>query len=234
MIYELRLYTVVAGRMADNHDRFQNHLPALFERHGIKNVGRWTAVSGPNAPMFVYMMTYEDMAERDRQWDAFYGDDDWWAVRSKTNGEEQMVERFDLLFLKPNPIWQPSPESANELLGGVQELFITEVAVGHNAEANALLRDTMIPLVEQSGGRVMMVADLLSGAALPKLALMIAWSDASAHHTGRLAIDGSQELRAATALQRRELGRPSMGKADIYLLEPTEFALPLATLGITG
>lgn len=231
MIYELRLYTVMPGRMADNHNRFERHLPALFERHGIANVGRWTAISGPNAPMFIYMMAYHDLAERERQWAEFYGDEEWWSIRARTNGAEQMVERFDLFFLKPNVIWFADPARANDRLGGIHELLIAEIALGHQAEANAILSETLIPLVERRGGCIMMVADLISGVALPKTAMMVAWPDAAAQHAGRLAIDRDSGLQAATASQRKAIGRPPIGRTDIYVLEPTAFALPLATLG---
>src|SRR4051812_40871751 len=65
MIYELRLYSVAPGRMADVHDRFNHHFPALFARHGVHCVGRWNAVAGPDAPRFVYLMAYRDYAERE-------------------------------------------------------------------------------------------------------------------------------------------------------------------------
>ncbi len=35
MIYELRLYSVVPGRMPDLHARFER-LPPLFQRHGVQ------------------------------------------------------------------------------------------------------------------------------------------------------------------------------------------------------
>jgi hypothetical protein len=53
MIYELRLYSVAPGRMADVHTRFNDHFPALFRKHGVNLVGRWHAVAGPDAPRFV-------------------------------------------------------------------------------------------------------------------------------------------------------------------------------------
>ena len=230
MFYELRLYTVVPGRLEDNHDRFQNHLPRLMERHGIANVGRWTAVAGPNAPMFVYMMAYRDLDERERQWGAFYQDNDWWELRGRTNAGSQMVERFDLFFLRSNPVWSPKPASSTRAQG-VHELIFAEIALGHNAAANVFLSQTWLPLVEQHGGHVMMVSDFVSGVSMPRAAIMTAWPDASTRFAARRAIDGDPALRAAQKAERESLGRTSLGRTDVFELEPTAFDLPLSLLG---
>ena len=113
MLYELRLYSATPGRIEDLHARFRDHLPKLMVRHGIDQVGRWTATAGPNGPLFLYLMAYDDMAQRERQWDAFYHDDEWWQIRAATNAGEEMVERFDLFFLRPNALWTPPAGAAD-------------------------------------------------------------------------------------------------------------------------
>ncbi|MCP3730334.1 NIPSNAP family protein [Sphingomonas sp. MG17] len=234
MLYELRLYTVVAGRMEDNHDRFQDHMPGLMARHGISNVGRWTATAGPNAPMFVYMMVYPDMTAREAQWTSFYGDDEWWAVRAATNAGSQMVERFDLFFLKSNPCWTAPAYPAGTRSGGVHELIFTEVALGHGADANAFLTDTLLPLYEREGATPLMVADFMSGPAMPRIAMIVAWPDENRRHAGRRAIDSDPGLRAAQRDERERLNRTALGRTDVYVLEPTAFDLPLASLSFEG
>ncbi|WP_298900126.1 NIPSNAP family protein, partial [uncultured Devosia sp.] len=42
MIYELRIYTCLPGRLPDLQRRFQDHTLALWERHGIEQAGFWT------------------------------------------------------------------------------------------------------------------------------------------------------------------------------------------------
>lgn len=231
MLYELRLYTVVPGRLEDNHDRFRDHLPRLAARHGIAQIGRWSATAGPNTPMFVYMMAYDDMGQRERQWDAFYQDDEWWQVRAATNAGEQMVERFDLFFLRPNPAWQVIPRAPDERSAGVHELIFAEVALGHNAEANSFLKDVYLPVVQREGGDILMVADFISGCHLPRLAMMIAWPDGNRREAARRAIDSDPAVRAAQRTERQSIGRTSLGRTDVHVLEPTAFNLPLASLG---
>ena len=36
MLYELRIYDAVAGRLPDISGRFANHTCALFRKHGVK------------------------------------------------------------------------------------------------------------------------------------------------------------------------------------------------------
>lgn len=231
MIYEIRLYSVVPGRIEVCHERFEKYLPGLFARHGIRNTGRWTATAGPNGPMFVYMMAYRDLAERERQWSGFYTDPEWFDIRSRTQGDEEAVERFDLYFLKANPSWTPDAARRAELIGGTHDLILAEMALGKNAAANAFLTETYLPSLQRAGAEIMLVADFISGPALPKLALMIAWPDGDARTAGWREITVDAGLRNAVAAQRRRIGRALLGRTDTYLLDPTPFALPLATLG---
>ena len=46
MIYELRIYTTLPGRLPNLLARFQNHTLRIWERHGIKQVGFWTTYIG--------------------------------------------------------------------------------------------------------------------------------------------------------------------------------------------
>lgn len=41
MIYELRIYTTLPGRMPNLLSRFDNHTLRIWEKHGIKQVGFW-------------------------------------------------------------------------------------------------------------------------------------------------------------------------------------------------
>ena len=48
MIYELRVYTAVPGRLSDVSARFRNYTDRLFTKHGFKAVGYWTNLIGPS------------------------------------------------------------------------------------------------------------------------------------------------------------------------------------------
>jgi hypothetical protein len=230
MIYELRLYSVAPGRMADVHTRFNDHFPALFRKHGVNLVGRWHAVAGPDAPRFVYLMAYRDYAEREAVWASFYGDDEWWRIRAETNAGHEMVERHDLFFMKPNAAW-PAEADAGTPVGGLHELVQQQVAPGQNARANAFLQETYLPLVREAGGRVLAVWDMAAGAGMQKIVLLHAWRDAAAWHAGRQALEHGEALRRAFTQQRAEHGTTFFQRSEINLLDPAPGAVIRAGLG---
>jgi hypothetical protein len=230
MIYELRLYSVVPGRMADLHSRFER-LPALFERHGVNCVGQWTALTGPRQPGFVYLMAYADLAEREARWAPFYTDADWLRLRTETNAGSEIVERYDLLFLKPNAAWQPDPADAGQTVGGLHELTLWQVALGQAPATTAFLRDVQLPLLQRAGARVMLVCDMVSGPQMPQVVTMLAWPDAATRDAAWRRLENDRDWLGAVAGQRRTVGRALLERADVRLLEPAARRLPSATLG---
>jgi hypothetical protein len=46
MLYELRIYECVPGRLPDLNNRFSTITLKIWERHGIKQAGFWTTVIG--------------------------------------------------------------------------------------------------------------------------------------------------------------------------------------------
>jgi hypothetical protein len=232
MIYELRLYAVAPGRMADVHERFNVHLPALFEKHGVDCVARWVARSGPDGPRFIYLLAYRDYTHRESAWTGFYEDAAWWSVRAETNAGHEMVERHDLYFLKPNVTWIADTKP-DETVDGVHELVLQQVAPGQTTNANKFLKERWLPLLHEAGARVLGVFDMAAGVGMPKVVLLYAWRDAATWHAGRRLIDAHEALRAELAVQRDSLGTTVFQRAEVNLLEPAPGATIRAGLGRT-
>ena len=232
MIYELRLYSVAPGRMADVHSRFNEHLPALFKRHGVDCVGRWTALAGPDAPRFVYLMAYRDYAQREATWAAFYQDADWWRIRAETNAGHEMVERHDLFFIKPNVAWPAlGGAAAQETVGGLHELVQQQVAPGQVAAVNEFMTKTWLPRLREAGARVLGVFDMAAGSGMQKLVLLYAWGDAAAWHEGHRRLEADTALQGELAEQRRKLGTTLFERGEVNLLEPAPGMTIRAGLG---
>ena len=64
--FELRVYTAAPGKMEALNKRFRDHTLRLFEKHGIQNVGYWTAVDEKNAGKLYYVIAYPDKESRDK------------------------------------------------------------------------------------------------------------------------------------------------------------------------
>jgi hypothetical protein len=103
MIYELRIYEAMPGKLPALHARFANHTLRLFERHGISPVGFWTTYIGPSTTTLTYILAWSDLAERERRWDAFMADPEWIAARADSEREGPLLQRIQNQILTPTP-----------------------------------------------------------------------------------------------------------------------------------
>jgi NIPSNAP len=102
LIYEWRVYEVVPGRMEALNERFAKITLKYFEKHGIKVVGFWTAIVGTTNILY-YMLAFEDLAHREKVWNAFASDPGWIKARSETEKKAggPLTERIVNTILKP-------------------------------------------------------------------------------------------------------------------------------------
>ncbi|WP_439603364.1 NIPSNAP family protein [Devosia sp.] len=101
MIYELRIYTCLPGRLPDLQRRFQDHTLALWERHGIEQAGFWTTVIGNSNNDLTYMVRWNSMAERETKWTTFATDPDWIAARNASEANGPLLANVTSQFLSP-------------------------------------------------------------------------------------------------------------------------------------
>jgi NIPSNAP len=101
MIYELRIYRCVPGRMPALLSRFENETLRIWEKHGIRQAGFWTTLIGKSTQEITYMLTWRSMAEREKHWGAFLADPEWVAVVAKTEKGGQLVENISSQLLAP-------------------------------------------------------------------------------------------------------------------------------------
>jgi hypothetical protein len=84
MIYELRVYRTLPGRLPNLLARFRNHTLRIWEKHGIRQAGFFTTVVGESAGDLTYLLAWESLAEREAKWPAFQADPEWHAVRAES------------------------------------------------------------------------------------------------------------------------------------------------------
>lgn len=183
--------------MQDMTARFHGPLQRLFARHRISVVGAWQSSYGARSPLFVYLMHWPSLEMRNEAWNGFYGDPEWYAVRAETNGGSELVERYDLNFLRPIvPV-------ASDVLTEFQEteLYITRLRIGTSRSASAWIENTAPAALAGSDGCLLGAYEYLTGEDLPRTALFVGWNSAE----GR--------TRAVSALEVDPLGR-----AERYLL----------------
>ena len=77
-VFELRTYTTHEGRLTALEARFRDHTMALFEKHGMRNVGYWIPVDKQNT--LIYIIAHQNAAAVAENWESFATDPDWQAV----------------------------------------------------------------------------------------------------------------------------------------------------------
>ena len=101
-VFDLRTYTTPPGRLPVLHRRFRDHTPALFERHGMTNVGYWTPTDTARASnAVVYLLAYPSREAARRSWAAFGADPEWRRVQAASEADGKVVERVESVFLEP-------------------------------------------------------------------------------------------------------------------------------------
>ncbi len=101
MIYELRIYQALPGRLPNLLARFQNHTLRIWEKHGIRQAGFWTTLVGESNNELTYLLAWESLAERERKWNAFAADPEWNAVRAETEKDGPINANIRNQFLTP-------------------------------------------------------------------------------------------------------------------------------------
>ncbi len=101
MIYEMRTYHCLPGRLPALLKRFETKTLALWEKHGIRQAGFFTTIVGESNQQLVYFLAWESLAEREKKWNGFMADPEWIATRAETEKDGQIVERIVNQLLMP-------------------------------------------------------------------------------------------------------------------------------------
>ena len=101
MMYELRIYRAMPGRMPALLKRFETKTLKIWERHGIRQVGFWTTLVGESHLDLHYMLAWESMAEREQKWATFAADPVWLEALADSEKDGVIVAKATNTFLKP-------------------------------------------------------------------------------------------------------------------------------------
>ena len=101
MIYELRIYSCLPGRLPALLKRFETGTLRIWDKHGIKQAGFFTTMIGPTNNDLIYFIAWDSLAERQQKWSAFAGDPEWLAVRDASEKDGPIVANIASSFLSP-------------------------------------------------------------------------------------------------------------------------------------
>lgn len=101
MIYELRVYSCLPGRLPALLKRFDEKTLPLWRKHGVKQAGFWTTLVGPHNNDLTYMLAWDSLADREARWAAFLADPAWIAARDASEADGQIIANVASSLLTP-------------------------------------------------------------------------------------------------------------------------------------
>lgn len=102
MIYEIREYTTVPGRMPALVKRFNDHTLSIFARFGMEVTFMSLTELGDNSNNeLVYVLRFDSYDEMATKWAAFQADPEWRAARDASEVDGPIVARISRRVLNP-------------------------------------------------------------------------------------------------------------------------------------
>jgi NIPSNAP protein len=109
MIYELREYVAVPGKIDALHARFADHTMDLFRKHGLPVIGFWTDAANPDR--IVYLLAFTDRDSQRAAWQAFQGDEEWQRVKRESEADGPIAATMLSTTLRSVPYWAATTTS---------------------------------------------------------------------------------------------------------------------------
>src|SRR5690606_10694196 len=125
----------------------------------------------------------------------------------------ELVERYEILFLRAIRDWQPAPLTTGAA-DAVVELLLQEVAQGQGGEVRRAIMETALPAWEEVGDTVCGVFDIMSGYGLPAVAFVVAWPSIERQAAA------SEAVREKLGKLRAGTGVPLLQRTDARLMRP--------------
>ncbi|MBP3963208.1 NIPSNAP family protein [Paenibacillus lignilyticus] len=105
MLYELRVYHVMPGKMQAIQARFRDHVIELFSKHGMKITHFWDDVDTDKNQLY-YIVEHENMELREANYERFRNDPEWLELRRVTEADGALVEKQESIYMKNVPFFK--------------------------------------------------------------------------------------------------------------------------------
>jgi len=104
-VFELRRYeSNNATTLARKIKMFESGEMGIFQRLGMRPVFFAETIVGAKMPNLVYMLSYDDLASREKLWKAFGADPEWQKLRAVPgNSDAEIVSNISNSLLQPLP-----------------------------------------------------------------------------------------------------------------------------------
>lgn len=147
--FELRTYYAAPGKLDDLLARFRDHTTAIFEKHGMANIGYWMPETNSENQL-IYLLAYPSRDAREKSWKEFSMDPEWLSVAKKSEQNGRLVTKVVSVYLEPadfSPMVTPGSDGAPRLY----ELRTYHTSPGKLEDLLARFRDHTAALFNRHG-----------------------------------------------------------------------------------
>ncbi len=101
--FDLRIYSVLPGKLATFRDRWRDHAVPIYERHGLHSVGWWVAEKkgSDGNDQFICLLAGENIPAIQKSISEFHQDAQWISVEKQTEASGKL--RFGVKAYKLTP-----------------------------------------------------------------------------------------------------------------------------------
>jgi len=222
--FEMRTYYAAPGKLDALLARFRDHTTAIFEKHGMVNVGYWVPLTNSENKL-VYLLAYPSREAREKSWKEFAADPEWQTVARNSEQNGKLVSRADSVFLEPtdfSPLARPERSSASRLF----ELRIYHAAPGKLDSLLARFRNHTTRLFAKHGMAQFgywVPVDKKDGAG-DTLIYILAHKSREACEASFKAFRADPEWLKAKAESERDGALTVKDGVQSILMEPTDFS----------
>jgi len=100
-VFELRIYSVLPGRMDAMNARFKDHTNALLTKHHMTLIGFWQPQGDDASKKLYYLVAHKSRKEAEANWKEFVNDPDWKSAQAASEKDGKIVEKVDRIWLDP-------------------------------------------------------------------------------------------------------------------------------------
>ena len=147
--YELRIYTAAEGKLEALNARFRDHTCALFEKHGLTNIGYWVPLDAKDNRL-IYVISSPNRAAHAKSFKAFLNDTDWKKAYAASTKNGRLVAKIESTFLSAVD-YSPAVKTGKVKGKRVFELRTYVTAENRLKNLHARFRDHTCALFEKHG-----------------------------------------------------------------------------------
>jgi hypothetical protein len=151
--FELRTYVTNEGKLPDLLTRFRDHTCALFQRHGMENIGYWVPIKPEDGAgtTLIYLIAHQSREAAKENWNGFLSDPEWKSVRAASEANGKILAKPpESIFLRVTD-FSPPLTTSQAAVERAFELRTYKAAPGKLAALQSRFRDHTVALFTKHG-----------------------------------------------------------------------------------